>query len=71
MTLNDFIGWLRSQGCEFVPMPDWSNANTIQVVNKRNGNIHYLNTRHTDLFESNIVLACTRLGVAFPPDYKD
>jgi hypothetical protein len=71
MTLSAFIGWLNDQGCELVPMPDWNNANTIQIVNKRNGNIHYLNTRFSELFEGTIELCCRRLGVPLPPDYQE
>lgn len=71
MTLSNFIGWLRQQGCELIPMPEWNNANTIQVINTKNGRSHYLNTRFTELFDYNIELACTRLGVPLPPNYKD
>lgn len=71
MTFNDFIGWLREHGCEFIPMPDWQNANTLQVVNTKNGRSHFLNTRFKDVFPSTIELVCKRLGVPLPPDYNN
>lgn len=71
MTLHEFMGWLRKQGCEFFPLPGWNNANTVRVVNTKNGNSHFLNTRFTELFDSHIEFVCARLGVALPPNYKD
>lgn len=52
-------------------MPDWQNANTLQVVNTKNGRSHFLNTRFKDVFPSTIELVCKRLGVPLPPDYID
>ena len=68
MTFNDFIGWLREQGCEFIPMPDWQNANTLQVVNTKNGRAIF---SIQDVFPLTIELVCKRLGVPLPPDYND
>jgi len=71
MTLSEFTGWLREQGCELIPMPDWNNANTLQVLNTKNGRSHFLNTRYTELFDSTIERVCARLGLPLPPDYKN
>ena len=56
-------------GCELIPMPEWNNATTIQLVNTRNGKIHFLNTKFEELWPATIETACTRLGVPLPPDY--
>lgn len=71
MSLSDFLAWVRVHNCELIPMPEWRDLGTIEILNRRNGKNHFLNTIHQELFPATIERACVRLGIPLPPNYAE
>ncbi len=70
MTIGEFVDWLAKNNCQIIVMPDWNIANTLEIINLKNGLRAFLNTNiRISVHPSVVEGICSRLGLGFPSDY--